>query len=464
MTVVTAPLFEHQEHIVDACSRSSRLAVLAEPGLGKTRAMLEVIDRKRLKALVLCPKSIVHAAWIEDVKKFGFDFFTIDGTGTPKERSEARREFFSQQGHGVLILNYESFRIDVEHWIRGLSSSRIDALVLDESTKIKTHTAKITKAAWKLSRLIDHCWIMTGCIAPRDLLDIYSQYRVLSPQILGVTFSAFRQAYFFQPSPERNSWLWIPKQGAKENLLRLTKPHSIIVRKKDALPFLPDQTYLKRLVPPTKDEGRLYRDFLLKLIVEYNAGKIVAQNVMIEILRSRQILAGTVKDDQDRWHDLPTPSKTRELFSLLDEINPFENQVMVAGAFRRELENLKKEMDKREIYSTILYGGLTDTRRREVIKGFQEGAYHVLLVHPQAMAHGLTFVNCSNVIWHSLPWSYEEFYQLNQRIHRIGQKSACTYHLLCSSVTRSIDEQIINVLLSRRDLSNDVALSLLGVA
>ena len=44
------------------------------------------------------------------------------------------------------------------------------------------------------------------------------------------------------------------------------------------------------------------------------------------------------------------------------------------------------------------------------------------------------------MVFTSLDYSYERYYQVMQRIHRIGQKNKCTYHYLLA--TGTVDEPI----------------------
>ena len=54
------------------------------------------------------------------------------------------------------------------------------------------------------------------------------------------------------------------------------------------------------------------------------------------------------------------------------------------------------------------------------------------------------FINCTYNIYYSLSFSYEEFKQSQDRIHRIGQKNKCTYVVLQAKDT--IDNRIYNCL------------------
>ena len=50
----------------------------------------------------------------------------------------------------------------------------------------------------------------------------------------------------------------------------------------------------------------------------------------------------------------------------------------------------------------------------------------VLVIQPQAAAHGITLTAASTVIWYSPITSIETYLQANARINRKGQKNAMT--------------------------------------
>lgn len=58
------------------------------------------------------------------------------------------------------------------------------------------------------------------------------------------------------------------------------------------------------------------------------------------------------------------------------------------------------------------------------------------------------------MIFASLGYSYEQHYQVMQRIHRIGQGESCTYHYLVSPDT--IDAQILECLTKKKSMNTDI--------
>jgi SNF2 family DNA or RNA helicase len=119
---------------------------------------------------------------------------------------------------------------------------------------------------------------------------------------------------------------------------------------------------------------------------------------------------------------------------------------------------LSKLFEKKKITFSTLYGDMKQRDKDKSIEDFKAGKVKCLIAHPKSGGMGLTFVNCSYNIWFSISYSQEEFYQANARIHRAGQKNACTYILLLAA--DSIDMIIHQALLKKQRL-NEVCLELL---
>ena len=70
------PLYKHQKQAVDFITKHDGIgALFHDIGCGKTRTALEIFSKLKkqdpaLVMLVICPLSLIEAAWGEDIKKF----------------------------------------------------------------------------------------------------------------------------------------------------------------------------------------------------------------------------------------------------------------------------------------------------------------------------------------------------------------------------------------------------------
>jgi SNF2 family DNA or RNA helicase len=87
------------------------------------------------------------------------------------------------------LLTYDRLRIDLERWEPGMPAPQ--GIIFDESSKLKTATAKRTKAAMHLADAVraEYGWngyviLMTGTPAPKSPVDWWSQCEVCYPGFL----------------------------------------------------------------------------------------------------------------------------------------------------------------------------------------------------------------------------------------------------------------------------------------
>ena len=76
----------------------------------------------------------------------------------------------------------------------------------------------------------------------------------------------------------------------------------------------------------------------------------------------------------------------------------------------------------------------------EILKNFQETKDpRVLIIQPQAAAHGVTLTAANVVIWYAPVTSTETYLQANARINRPGQRNAMTIvHIEGSPIERKL--------------------------
>lgn len=80
-------------------------------------------------------------------------------------------------------------------------------LLIDESIKIKNFDAKRTKRLLELSKKAEYKLILNGTPITRNLLDLWSQFEFLSPKILNLSYTQFRDTFC--------EWEKITKWGKK---------------------------------------------------------------------------------------------------------------------------------------------------------------------------------------------------------------------------------------------------------
>jgi SNF2 family DNA or RNA helicase len=244
---------------------------------------------------------------------------------------------------------------------------------------------------------------------------------------------------------------WVFRESLRKQFMRRMAPLADVIRKADVLPDLPELQHHIRQVELSSTERAAYRQLKSELVLRFADSAILADSALKEIGKLQQIAAGFVYDDDGQARSLGR-SKLQEVKSLLVELG--DQQVIVWAQYRFEIERLLEELPD----AVAVWGGCKN--RDGAIAAFRSGAARVLVAHPAACGHGLNLTNASYAIYSSLNFSFEQFEQSMNRIHRPGQRrGACCYYLLSRD---TIDERIYRVLTGKGRMSAAVLSYLRG--
>ena len=153
-----------------------------------------------------------------------------------------------------------------------------------------------------------------------------------------------------------------------------------------------------------------------------------------KLMKLREIVSGFVINKDGSITDFDT-NKDKLLETAFEEIG--DKPIIIWCQFQHEINRLAEK------YNGVALTSQTKDRD-SIIRQFKNNEIKLLFTHPKLLGKGLTFVNCTYNIYYSLSFSYEEYHQSQDRIHRIGQDSKCTYIILQGKNT--IDEKIYNCL------------------
>ncbi len=92
--------------------------------------------------------------------------------------------------------------------------------------------------------------------------------------------------------------------------------------------------------------------------------------------------------------------------------------------FRSSISTIVAFLDKQGIKNEQIHGDVTPNKRGDIIKRFQtEPEPRVLVMQPQATAHGITLTAADTVVFYGPLMSVEQYTQAIARADRKGQDS-----------------------------------------
>jgi len=454
-------LFAHQKEALNH-AREGNLALFHDCGCGKTCTALNIIRHWKAKgvspALVVCPLSIIEAAWIEDCAKFAPEL-SITSLWLPQTSNRRLKQIslLLDEDFDIYVANYETFKT----LLPKIKRKQFQVLIVDESSKMKCPTSQITRALLSLAGIttrgkggvkfyadetIPHRYLLSGTPAPNDESEYWAQVKFITGEgndVFNDNFYAFRSRYFFSiPLGRTGQNIWKFRKDTKQEFTDRLSEVAHVVHKQDAVD-LPPQIHEKRYIELSKEERKAYDKLKNDLVLEFADEMVLASSALVEVMKLRQLTSGFCYGEDT--HQVGK-SKLNELKALLEEIG--DKQVIIWCNFRHEIATLFKEL----VNCDALWSGSVD--RDATIRNFQQGKIKYLIANPQSAAHGLTFTNCSYAIYYSLNYSYELQRQSQDRIHRIGQRSKCTYYYLIAKNT--VDELIYRTVNGKAELSKEV--------
>uniref|UniRef100_A0A6M3K845 Putative helicase n=1 Tax=viral metagenome TaxID=1070528 RepID=A0A6M3K845_9ZZZZ len=441
-------LMKHQLEDIKLAMKKERHLFANDTGTGKTFCGIELIKLRDIKTLVVCPLSIIMAAWFEDLDKFRPELTKVNLWQYWKRHVRFYQKALSQ--HQICIVNFEGFKTQKRH----LAGAKFEQVLIDESSKIKGIKSIVTKELTEFCDNIRYVYLFSGTPAPNNDLEYFSQMRIIDPTLFGKSYYRFRNKYFFNPG---QGFKWIPQSDKRQDFLeRLSKAMTVV--KKENVLDLPEKTYRIREVTLSKDELKAYNEMAKTLVAEIENEEITAHNAAVKIMKLRQVTAGFMINHEGVPIKIGT-SKLNELMDLLEEIG--NKQVLIWTQFQYEADQIIKTLapEQHRLMHTqkletlwqhkglkcgLCNGTIPQSMKEVFIQMFKDGKLQYMIAHPRSLGHGVTLTNCHYSIKYTISYSSEEETQSDDRIYRKGQHNACSYFYLLAPKT--IDYVVYNAL------------------
>jgi len=406
--------FDHQKTTSAFLTLHKKAFCLNEQGTGKTGSVIWAADylmkqRRIRRVLVICPLSIMDSAWRADLFKFAMHRSVDIAYGS----AEARREVISGPAEFVII-NYDGVTI-VEQEV---AAAGFDLIVVDEAT----HYKNVSTERWKtLNRLMTPqtwLWMLTGTPAAQSPVDAYGLAKLINPEGVPKFFTGFKEMVMYRATQFR----WIPKESATKIVHQALQP--AIRFTKDECLDLPEMTYVDRTVALTKQQEKYYKLLKTQMIIEAGGEEITSVNAAVNLSKLLQLSCGAVYTDNHETVEFDIKNRYAVLKEVIDEAL---TKVLVFVPFRNSIQILTDKLLSDGYTAEIINGDVSASKRTEIFKRFQESPEpRILVIQPQAAAHGVTLTAANTIVWWGPTSSLETYAQANARVHRAGQRHPTT--------------------------------------
>lgn len=404
----------HQKETASFLTLNRRAFVLSEPGTGKTLSALWAADylMKRgevRRVLVLCPLSIMHSAWIQDI---GNSIIHRSAVVAHHQQASRRIELI-QENYEFVIINYEGLSL-IANEIK--ADGRFDLVIVDEANAYKNPQTKRWKALTSILKPDTYLWMMTGTPASQSPVDAYGLAKLVNPEGVPKFYTAWRDAVMNKIT----MFKWSPKADAAEKVHNALQP-AIRYTKAQCLD-LPPVITMTREVPLTPQQAKYYNLLKTQMLVMAAGETITAVNAAAALNKLLQISSGVAYTDNKETVEFDA---TPRLNVLLEALEQTDRKVIIFALFRSAIDAISEFLTKNGVLNEQIHGGVTATKRGDIIKRFQtQPNPRVLVMQPAATAHGITLTAADTVIFYGPLMSVEQYTQCIARADRKGQNAA----------------------------------------
>jgi SNF2 family DNA or RNA helicase len=406
--------FDHQKATAAFMTMNKRSFCFNEQGTGKTASAIWASDflmqQKKIKrVLVVCPLSIMDSAWKADLFSFAMHRKVAIAYGAAKKR----REIISGDAEYVII-NYDGLEIVSE----AVAEGGFDLIIVDEATHYKNPQTKRWKVLNALLTPDKWLWMMTGTPAAQSPVDAYGLAKLVSPTNVPRFASAFRD----QVMTKITNFRWIPKENATDIVYQALQP-AIRFTKEECLD-LPPMVYVKREVALTRQQLKYYKLLKDQMVMDAAGEQITAVNAAVSMNKLLQISCGAVYTDKGDTLEFDISHRYKVLQEVINET---AKKVLIFVPFKHVIDILVTRLRSDGITTELIRGDVSAGKRTQLFKEFQtQPDPRVLVIQPQAAAHGVTLTAADTVVWWGPTSSLETYAQANARVHRSGQTNKCT--------------------------------------
>ena len=449
--------FEHQRKAFYLSRDKKNFALLMEQGTGKTKVIIDnaayLYGKGKITALVVIAPNGVHRNWLDRELPAHMpewcEYKAIHYySGMDKKHKERFNNLLGEtKVLKVFAFNVEAFvsKVALSYMAKILISNK-PLLVVDESSRIKSPSAKRTKEITKFSKHAEYKRILTGTPITKGPEDIYSQFKFLDSNILGYdSFYSFRSRYCIMGGYENRQIV------SYRNMPELTKNiegHSFRVLKSECLD-LPKKIYQRHYVEMGKKQATLYKQMKKQCVAELNGEKISAPETITRMLRMQQILCGWFPAEKNA---VPIENKNPRIEALKEILANISSKAIIWARFKADIRAIGAVLGDEAV---SYYGDVKADDRTKAIDLFQnDPKTRFFIGQPQSGGIGLTLTAAEYAIYYSNSFDLESRLQSEDRCHRIGTTKNVTYIDIESPKT--IDTQIIKALRNKKSLADIV--------
>lgn len=446
----------------------------------KTRVVLETAERlyrsDRIRGLLVVAPDGVEDAWLREQAQEHLGPEMADPAGLlrwetrrskTKAQAAALAGLIDRPGFTVLAMTYDALRTDAGALAaRAYLEAQPRLYVADESSRIKTPSAQITKRAILSGSFAPYRRVLNGTPIADSPFECYSQVRFVDPtfwvrEVGCRLFSDFKVIFGewevgrAAGGREFPAFVRYRNQALLGRLLEKIGSRRLLRETVDLPPLVRE----KRRFDLSPEQRRVYRQLQNEYRADLGSGsEVTASLAIVRLTRFRQIASGYVPTDfepdedgnQKRRMVLIGEDRPR-LRALVDLLGDLPGQAIIWAQYDQDVDSIVAQIE-----GAVRYDGRTPKAERPgILDRFRAGSIRYLVSKPRCAGYGLNLAFVSNMVYYNDGFSMADRLQSTARIERPGQKAAS---ILCVDLVArdTVDERIEEVQRMKSGTSDEV--------
>ena len=314
--------------------------------------------------------------------------------------------------------------------LSALWAADFDLVIVDEANAYKNPSTRRWKALATIIKPTTYLWMMTGTPASQSPVDAYGLAKLVNPN--GVP--KFQTAWRDKVMNKISMFKWAPKVNANDLVFSALQP-AVRFTKEQCLD-LPPVVTVTREAPMTPQQNKYYKLLKEQMMVSAAGQTISAVNAGVAVNKLLQISCGAAYTDDKEVVVFDAGPRLAVLDEVLEET---ARKVIIFAMFRSSIDTIVTHLLKRGYGVDQIHGDVSATKRGHIINDFQtQPTIRVLVMQPQATAHGITLTAADTVVFFGPLMSVEMYTQCIARADRKGQNSdkVTVVHIESSPIER----------------------------
>ena len=378
-------LFDFQKDIVRWALKKGKAAIFAMTGLGKTLMQLEwarqVHENTGNNVLILAPLAVASQT-VREAQKIDLSVHHI--------RQDNSTD-------GINITNYEQ--------LHNIDLTKFGAVVLDESSILKSFTSKTREQIINAFKDFDYKLACTATPAPNDHMELGNHAEFVNVMSRTEMLSMF----FVHDAGQTQKWRL--KGHAEDKFWEWVANWAVLITKPSDLGY---------------DDGA------------YDLPPLNMQEIIVEGKANEDELVPTFAQTLSERRQARKDSLEERVQKAADLVNATDEQFLIWCDLNKESELLTDAIDD----AVEVKGSDTAKHKEKSLLGFSDNEIKRLVSKPQIAGMGLNFQSCRNMVFVGLSDSFEQVFQAIRRCWRFGQEREVNVYIVISEQEGAVLENI----------------------